>query len=659
MRTSILAAALGFASAATAQISTITTTMVGGVTLGGYVGANTLYFDIDVTNPAGLIVTQFDLRTQLGPNGVVTVYRTAPGVSQSTNRANATAWTAVGTANVTGAGTSIATLQMPFVLATGTYGMAIHMTDLQAVYTNPTTQNPPLPPTFSNADVTINCTDARIQNSTPTAPISGGVSVVRTPNLIMYYSAAGLVSNFNANVTSGNAPLAVQFQSAALSTDPLGIIAYNWDFDGDGITDSNLQNPLHTYTQCGTYNVSLTVIDINGAATETKPNFITVDPLAVDFSWTKIADPATFQFNDLSSSSARAWDLNGDGIVDSNAQNPVFVYPAGCGAFPVTLTVNNNCRNGTRTKDFVPLPGMTTLFNANNAGAVGTGNFFDANITNPDGLSLCAVSVNANGGTGTNVNVDVYITPSTYVGKDSDGTQWTLIGSGVAVSRGFQNSTTVSFPSVYLAPGSYGFAVYQTGVGPAYSGTGANPAPGLPAYSNADMALSLGIARNGLFGAATTVFTPRIWNGTLHYETVAQGLAIHQVFGAGCAGALGVPGNVAATMPRVGQTLTLNFTNMPGSVGFHMLGFSRTASLFGPLPVDLTSFGAPGCFGRVSTDAVSLMIGAGNQASFSWTLPAGSAFLGARFFSQALVLDPTANGLGAVTSDAAQLVLGL
>ena len=38
-------------------------------------------------------------------------------------------------------------------------------------------------------------------------------------------------------------------------------LTYSWDFDGDGVEDSVLQNPTHTYAAAGTYNVTLTVTD--------------------------------------------------------------------------------------------------------------------------------------------------------------------------------------------------------------------------------------------------------------------------------------------------------------------------------------------------------------------------------------------------------------
>ena len=79
-------------------------------------------------------------------------------------------------------------------------------------------------------------------------------------------------ANFSANVTSGDAPLAVQFTD--LSTgDPT---AWAWDFENDGVIDSTEQSPAYTYATAGTYTVNLTVTNAAGSDTVTKADYITV-----------------------------------------------------------------------------------------------------------------------------------------------------------------------------------------------------------------------------------------------------------------------------------------------------------------------------------------------------------------------------------------------
>jgi glucose/arabinose dehydrogenase len=71
-------------------------------------------------------------------------------------------------------------------------------------------------------------------------------------------------ANATSDRTSGQAPLTVQFSSAG-STDPEGsALTYAWNF-GDGTT-STAADPAHTFTGNGSYDVTLTVTDPQGAS---------------------------------------------------------------------------------------------------------------------------------------------------------------------------------------------------------------------------------------------------------------------------------------------------------------------------------------------------------------------------------------------------------
>jgi len=80
----------------------------------------------------------------------------------------------------------------------------------------------------------------------------------------------GLVAQFTANVTTGAAPLKVQFTSTSTGT----IATYLWSF-GDGTT-STQASPAHTFNGAGRYTVSLTVTGVGGSNTLTKTRYIDV-----------------------------------------------------------------------------------------------------------------------------------------------------------------------------------------------------------------------------------------------------------------------------------------------------------------------------------------------------------------------------------------------
>lgn len=64
---------------------------------------------------------------------------------------------------------------------------------------------------------------------------------------------------FSANLTNGLAPLNVQFASSNLDTAGNAIASWSWDF-GDGNTGTD-QNPSHTYTNAGTFKVTLAAVN--------------------------------------------------------------------------------------------------------------------------------------------------------------------------------------------------------------------------------------------------------------------------------------------------------------------------------------------------------------------------------------------------------------
>ena len=159
----------------------------------------------------------------------------------------------------------------------------------------------------------------------------------------MKAGAQGPVSNFSATPTSGCGPLHVQFTDQSTNS-PL---FWNWDF-GDG-QSSTAQNPLNVYTNPGTYTVTLTTRNRDGANTKTLTGLITVYAYpSANFTsnLTVACAPSSVQFINTSSGviSSYEWDL-GDGT-QSTQPNPLHTYTQ-TGYYNISLTVSNagGCSN--------------------------------------------------------------------------------------------------------------------------------------------------------------------------------------------------------------------------------------------------------------------------------------------------------------------------
>ncbi len=151
---------------------------------------------------------------------------------------------------------------------------------------------------------------------------------------------------FSGTPTSGAVPFDVAFtdESTAGSS---AITARSWDF-GDGST-STATNPVHTYTDPGTWTVALTVTTADGVDTESKTDYIQASPPPAPptvglnaFPYDGIV-PLSVDFTDQSLDGGSpitswAWSF-GDGGT-STEQNPSHTYTA-VGSYSVSLTVTN------------------------------------------------------------------------------------------------------------------------------------------------------------------------------------------------------------------------------------------------------------------------------------------------------------------------------
>jgi len=170
-----------------------------------------------------------------------------------------------------------------------------------------------------------------------------GNSATTSENITV--SCPPVTAQFSANVTSGYPPLTVQFTD--LSTSGVPIISWLWNF-GDG-SNSTSQNATHTYTNPGTYTVTLTAWNTCGNSATTSENItVSCPPVTAQFSAnvTSGYPPLTVQFTDLSTSGVPiiSWLWNfGDGS-NSTSQNATHTY-TNPGTYTVTLTAWNTCGN--------------------------------------------------------------------------------------------------------------------------------------------------------------------------------------------------------------------------------------------------------------------------------------------------------------------------
>jgi PKD repeat protein len=165
---------------------------------------------------------------------------------------------------------------------------------------------------------------------TLTAVGPGGTNALTRTNYITV--AAPVVAGFTGAPTSGVAPLTVNFTNSSA-----GATNYAWTF-GDGNTSTNT-NPANTYSNAGTYSVTLTAIGPGGTNALTRTNYITVlTPVVAGFTGapTSGVAPLTVNFANSSSGAANyAWSF-GDGNT-SAAANPANTY-SNAGTYSVTLT---------------------------------------------------------------------------------------------------------------------------------------------------------------------------------------------------------------------------------------------------------------------------------------------------------------------------------
>lgn len=213
------------------------------------------------------------------------------------------------------------------------------------------------------APFTVQYNNASSGNATGlTWAFPGGIPATSTvPNPVVVYATSG---TYSASLTANNAigeDIYTQIDVISVGTVPAAdmewtnngdgsvtlvnntqnALSYQWDF-GDGATSTEAA-PTHTYTEDGTYTVTLTAINACGSATVSELITISTPPVAgFTTSGSQGCVPFSVQFTNASTNNATGleWVFPGGNPAASTAANPVVVYSAP-GIYWAQLKVTN------------------------------------------------------------------------------------------------------------------------------------------------------------------------------------------------------------------------------------------------------------------------------------------------------------------------------
>jgi PKD repeat protein len=212
--------------------------------------------------------------------------------------------------------------------------------------------------TSSEENPTHTYTDFGTYTATLTVTGDCGTDVFTLQIIVTTAPNAG----FTVDTQTGCVPLTVQFMDESSGNTE----SWQWFFPGGNPATSNEQNPVVTYSQKGTYAVTLVVSNVEGTDTLTMTEaVIAKDVPSVNFNF--VITDLTVSFTNLSQNAAGGyvWDF-GDGDT-STAINPTHEYPVQ-GFFEVTLTALNSCGEATLTQTISTGDLPLALFSANSEG---------------------------------------------------------------------------------------------------------------------------------------------------------------------------------------------------------------------------------------------------------------------------------------------------
>ena len=188
-----------------------------------------------------------------------------------------------------------------------------------------------------------NPTVSPVNDSTFTVTVTDGCGTPSAQAQVIIAVSPSPIVDFGPGRTHGCSPVTVNFDNQTQTG--MGSI-YNWSFGDE--SHSTIQNPSHTFTQPGIYDISLQVINTYGCTSTLMINqMVEVYPspnasFVSDPSETTMLQPNIFFANTSTGASSYSWDF-GDGSGISNQVEPNHMY-GDTGTYLVTLITTN--RNG-------------------------------------------------------------------------------------------------------------------------------------------------------------------------------------------------------------------------------------------------------------------------------------------------------------------------
>lgn len=217
---------------------------------------------------------------------------------------------------------------------------------------------------------------------------NGDDSVVDTTTIEVVPVQPQVVADGSASTNVGTAPLTVNF-----TNESTGAIFYEWDF-GDGNTSTD-ENPTHTYTNTGTFNIILVasnysnqdnaLVDAVTVVSDTLPE-VSFDVTATTpiNGWHKEMQFTNTSNNDDGATYFWEFDINDPSQGTSTDENPIHTYPESFSNITARLTVTNPSGVGTGFSTVfvreVTNPAFAWVQTAN----PGEIQFTDASTTNTD-----------------------------------------------------------------------------------------------------------------------------------------------------------------------------------------------------------------------------------------------------------------------------------